>query len=120
LLMMTVSWSAAWALRRGDVPGPLVMRALSLMTFAGWVATLAGWITTEVGRQPWIVYEALTVAEVVAPHPASKVGGTLIAYAVLYAFLLTSYILTLRYLGTKPAKSLRMLGPVREPVATER
>jgi cytochrome d ubiquinol oxidase subunit I len=120
LLMIAVSWSAAWALRRGGVPGPLVMRALSLMTFAGWVATLAGWITTEVGRQPWIIYDALTVAEVVAPHPAGKVAGTLIAYIALYAFLLVSYILTLRYMSTKPAKSLRMLGPVREPVAAER
>ena len=56
------------------------------MTFAGWVAMLAGWITTEVGRQPWIVYEALTVAEVVAPHPAGKVGGTLgfVAWGVMY------------------------------------
>jgi cytochrome d ubiquinol oxidase subunit I len=90
------------------------------MTFAGWVATLAGWVTTEVGRQPWIVYEALTVAEVVAPHPASKVAGTLIAYTVLYAFLLASYILTLRYLGTKPAKSLRMLDPFAKPLAAQR
>src|SRR6185503_4906837 len=98
---------------------PLVMRALSLMTFAGWVATLAGWITTEVGRQPWIVYEALSVAEVVAPHPAVKVAGTLIAYTVLYAFLLVSYILTLRYMGTKPAKSLRMLEPRAKPFAAE-
>jgi cytochrome d ubiquinol oxidase subunit I len=120
LLMIAVSWWAAWALRRGAAPGPSILRALSAMTFAGWVATLAGWITTEVGRQPWIVYEALTVAEVVAPHPASKVAGTLIAYAVLYAFLLASYIMTLRYLGTKPAKSLRMLAPLREPLVAER
>ena len=120
LLMIAVSWSAAWALRRGGVPGPLVMRALSVMTFAGWVATLAGWITTEVGRQPWIVYEALSVAEVVAPHPAGKVAGTLIAYTVLYAFLLASYILTLRYMGTKPAKSLRMLGPLPASLVSER
>ena len=55
-----------------------------------------------------------------SPHPASKVAGTLIAYAVLYAFLLASYILTLRYLGTKPAKSLRMLGPLTKPLVAER
>jgi cytochrome bd ubiquinol oxidase subunit I len=120
LLMMAVSWTAAWALRRGRVPSARILRALSAMTFAGWIATLAGWITTEVGRQPWIVYEALTVAEVVAPHPASKVGGTLVAYAVLYAFLLVSYILTLRYLGTKPAQSLRMLEPLAKPLTAER
>jgi cytochrome bd ubiquinol oxidase subunit I len=120
VLMIAVSWLAAWALRRGRQPGAAVLRALSAMTFAGWIATLAGWITTEVGRQPWIVYELLTVAEVVAPHPAGKVAGTLLAYAVLYAFLLASYILTLRHLGTKPAKSLRMLDPRRAPLVAER
>jgi cytochrome d ubiquinol oxidase subunit I len=119
VLMIAVSWTAAWALRRGKTPSRSILRALSAMTFAGWVATLAGWITTEVGRQPWIVYEALTVAEVVAPHTAGKVAGTLIAYALLYGFLLTSYILTLRYLGTKPAKSLRMLEPLDKPLVRE-
>jgi hypothetical protein len=39
---------------------------------------------------------------------------------VLYAFLLVSYILTLRYLGTKPAKSLRMLEPLAKPLVAER
>jgi cytochrome d ubiquinol oxidase subunit I len=120
LLMIAVSWWAAWTLRRGSAPGPRLLRALSVMTFAGWVATLAGWITAEVGRQPWIIYEALTVADVVAPHPAAKVAGTLVSYAALYAFLLASYILTLRYMGTKPAKSLRMLEPQREPRVAER
>jgi cytochrome d ubiquinol oxidase subunit I len=120
LSMIGVSWLAAWALRGGATPGRSILRALSAMTFAGWVATLAGWITTEVGRQPWIIYEALTVAEVVAPHPAGTVAATLLAYAALYAFLLVSYILTLRYLGTKPAKSLRMLEPLRRPLVAER
>jgi len=51
---------------------------------------------------------------------AILVAGTLLAYAVLYAFLLASYVLTLRYLGTKPAKSLRMLEPRRTPLVAER
>ena len=85
------------------------MRALSVMTFSGWVATLAGWYVTEIGRQPWIVYGELRTADVVASHPATVVGSTLVAYAALYAFLLAAYVLTLRYLGTKPAASLQML-----------
>ncbi len=120
LLMIAVSWLAAWTLRRGHPAPRWLLRALSAMTFAGWVATLAGWITTEVGRQPWLIYGAMTVAEAVAPHPAAKVGGTLVAYALLYAFLLAAYVLTLRYLGTKPAKSLRMLDPMRPPLVAER
>jgi cytochrome d ubiquinol oxidase subunit I len=92
---------------------------LALMTYAGWVATLAGWYVTEIGRQPWLVYGSLAVADTAASHPASTVASTLVAYALLYAFLLTSYVLTLRYLGTKPAKSLRMLEPLDKPLASE-
>jgi cytochrome d ubiquinol oxidase subunit I len=96
-----------------------VLRALALMTYAGWIATLAGWYTTEIGRQPWLVYGALAVADTVAPHPAATVASTLLAYAVLYAFLLVSYVMTLRYLATKPAKSLRMLQPLAKPLGAE-
>jgi cytochrome d ubiquinol oxidase subunit I len=120
LLMIAVSWIAAWSLRRGRAPPRAVLRALAAMTYAGWIATLAGWYVTEIGRQPWLVYGLLAAADTVAPHPPAKVAGTLVAYAVLYTFLLISYVLTLRYLATKPAKSLRMLqlpglAPVAEP-----
>jgi cytochrome d ubiquinol oxidase subunit I len=120
LLMIAVSWTAAWTLRRGRAAPPAVLRALAAMTYAGWVATLAGWYVTEIGRQPWLVYGLLAAADTVAPHPPAKVAVTLAAYAVLYTFLLISYVLTLRYLATKPAKSLRMLqlpglSPVAEP-----
>ena len=110
LLMIGVSWWSASQLVRRKPPSRGVLRALSAMTFAGWVATLAGWYVTEIGRQPWIVYELLAVADVVAPHTQGIVRGTLSAYALLYAFLLTAYVATLRYLSTKPAASLKMLG----------
>jgi cytochrome d ubiquinol oxidase subunit I len=110
--MIGVSWWAAWSLRRAPPLTRGVQRALSLMTFSGWVATLAGWYVAEVGRQPWLVYGLMRSAEAVAPHPAGTVAGTLIAYAVLYAFLLTAYIATLRYMATKPAASLKLLQPI--------
>jgi cytochrome d ubiquinol oxidase subunit I len=109
LLMICVAWYTAWTTRAARLPSPLALRLLSWMTFSGWVATLAGWYVTEIGRQPWIIYGVLRAAEVVAPHPAAVVGATLVAYALLYAFLLLAYVLTLRYLGTKPAASLKML-----------
>ena len=110
LLMVTVSWWGAFALVRGRRLSDAQLRALSLMTFSGWIATLAGWFVTEIGRQPWIVYGLLRAADVVAPHAAGTVAGTLIAYAVLYVVLLAAYIGTLRYMATKPAASLAMLG----------
>ena len=35
---------------------------------SGYVAVTAGWVTTEVGRQPWVVYNYLRTADAVTPH----------------------------------------------------
>jgi cytochrome d ubiquinol oxidase subunit I len=106
LLMIVSSWAAAYSLIRHGSLGPALLRALSWMTFSGWVGVLAGWYVTEVGRQPWVVYGVLKTADLVADHPAGMVLGTLIAYLLLYLFLLVSYIATLRHLSSKPAASL--------------
>ncbi|QIB67539.1 cytochrome ubiquinol oxidase subunit I [Kineobactrum salinum] len=106
VLMLLVSWYAAWQLRGGRRCGPGVLRALAWMTFSGWVAVLAGWYVTEIGRQPWIVSGVLRVADVVADHSAGTVGSTLAGYLLLYVFLLASYIGALRQLALKPARSL--------------
>ena len=79
------------------------------MTFSGWVAVLAGWYVTEIGRQPWIVQGLIRVNEVVADHPPTTVLSTLLAYAFVYGFLLFAYVGSIRYLSTKPARSLTLL-----------
>jgi cytochrome d ubiquinol oxidase subunit I len=118
LAMLAVAWWGSATLLRGRTPSKALLRVLAGMTFAGWVATLAGWYVTEIGRQPWLVYGSLATADAVAPHGASVVAGTLTTYAVLYALLLGAYVATLRYLGTKPARSLKMLGDI--PQAADR
>ena len=110
VLMIAVSWWTAWALR-ATPPSRGALRALSAMTFGGWIAILAGWYVTEVGRQPWLVYGALRAAEVVADHPRNVMRGTLLAYALVYGFLLVAYIATLRHMSAKPAASRQMLPP---------
>lgn len=104
--MLLVSWWATWALRRNQTCSELLLRVLSLMTFSGWVAVLAGWYVTEVGRQPWIIYGQLKVADIVADHGGGTVLASLLAYVGLYIFLLFSYVRALRYLATKPSRSL--------------
>ena len=44
------------------------------------VALIAGWIATEVGRQPWIVYEVMRTEEAVTQADGLEVG-----YVVLIA-----------------------------------
>jgi cytochrome d ubiquinol oxidase subunit I len=109
LLMIAVAWWTVWTLWRPGSLGRGSLRALTFMTFSGWVAVLAGWYVTEVGRQPWLVYGVLTTAEAVAGHTPEMVSATLLAYAILYAFLLGAYVGTLRYMSAKPAASRRLI-----------
>ena len=51
---------------------------------AGIVAMLAGWFTTEVGRQPWVVYGVMRTADAVSPHEAFEVGLTLVLFVIVY------------------------------------
>ena len=50
----------------------------------GFIAVTAGWITTEVGRQPFTVYNILRTADSVAPLDAPAVATSLIAFIVVY------------------------------------
>ena len=48
------------------------LRAVAVSGVAAVVAMESGWITTEVGRQPWIVYGLLRVADAVNPAPGHR------------------------------------------------
>ena len=116
MLMLTVAWWNAWTLwraRRSAKTGHgaaralplsrLQLRVLTAMTFSGWVATLAGWWVTEIGRQPFLVYGIFRTADMVGDQPPAMVLSTLIAYLVVYAGLLLSYIGVLMYMAQHPA-----------------
>ena len=104
LLMLAVSWCAAFFLwRRRSLPRPLALLMVP-MAVSGWVATLAGWYTTEIGRQPWLVTGVLKTADAVGPVAGSHVALTLAIYLVLYVFLLAAYLGVLVHLALKAAK----------------
>ena len=108
LLMLLISWSAAFMIKRKKrgiegLPKPMLF-ALVGMSFSGWLATLAGWYTTEIGRQPWLVQGVMTTKEAVADVPAPMVMSTLIAYLLVYAALLAAYIFVIFYLARKASK----------------
>jgi cytochrome d ubiquinol oxidase subunit I len=64
------------------------------------VALIAGWITTEVGRQPWIVYEVMRVDQAVTGASDIPIGyGTL---SVVYLVLAGIVFLILRRLARIP------------------
>ncbi|RCL22390.1 cytochrome ubiquinol oxidase subunit I [Pseudomonas sp. AFG_SD02_1510_Pfu_092] len=51
---------------------------------SGLLAILAGWFTTEIGRQPWVVYGVMRTADGVSNHSYAQLGFTLIAFVVVY------------------------------------
>jgi cytochrome d ubiquinol oxidase subunit I len=104
LLMLVVSWVGWWQLRpnsRRLEPSPELTWALVAMSFSGWLAVVAGWYTTEIGRQPWLVYGVLTTAQAAGAVPAATIGLTLAVYLVLYVALTAAYVATIFRLARK-------------------
>ena len=87
-LMIGLGVWAAWARWRGRLYElrPLLWCAL-WMGPAGLVAIIAGWITTEVGRQPWIVYNVMRTADGVSPTIAAHLAISLALFIVVYFVL---------------------------------
>lgn len=75
-----------------------------LMSPSGFIAVLAGWFVTEVGRQPYIVYNILRTADMASPVLGKYVFISLIAFVVVYAIVFGAgmyYILRLIKQGIK-------------------
>ncbi len=69
----------------------------------GFIATELGWITTEVGRQPWLVYQLMRTSEGVSPIPAGNVIWSLALFLVIFPAIGASYLyFILRTLGQGP------------------
>jgi cytochrome d ubiquinol oxidase subunit I len=116
LLMLIVSWLGSFQLFRHGVLSRWLAFVVVGMTFAGWVATVAGWYTTEIGRQPYLVYGVLTTAEAAATNvSAGMIGTTLILYLIVYITLIIAFIATIFYLARKAGEQPDNLN--RAPVA---
>lgn len=101
ILMLAVSWVAAWQLRKRKAPRPWLARVLVGMSFAGWIATLSGWYVTEIGRQPYMVYGVMTTAQAASTVPSGMIAATLLMYLVLYVALIAAYISVLFFMARK-------------------
>ncbi|MEZ5647770.1 MAG: cytochrome ubiquinol oxidase subunit I [Alphaproteobacteria bacterium] len=102
LLMLAVSWLAAWQIKRKGKPDRWLAYVLVGMAFSGWGATIAGWYVTEIGRQPYLVYGVLTTAQAAATNvTAGMISGTLVMYLTLYLILMAAFISVVFYLARR-------------------
>jgi cytochrome d ubiquinol oxidase subunit I len=75
-------------------------RALLAAGPLAYLAAVAGWITTEVGRQPWIVYGVMRTSQAV-----TRAGGIPIGYATaiaMYLGLAAAVVWALRRISRTP------------------
>lgn len=63
---------------------PLFLRFALLMGPTGLIAILAGWFTTEIGRQPWVVYGLQRTKDAVSAHGDIQMSLSLLVFILVY------------------------------------
>jgi cytochrome bd ubiquinol oxidase subunit I len=93
-------WLAVVWWRKRDIPQtPWFLRAVAVSGAAAILALECGWIVTEVGRQPWIVYNVMQTKDAV-----TQAGGVWVTFTVvlaLYAVLGAALVVTLRVMAAR-------------------
>lgn len=106
MLMILLGFWSLYMRSRGKLyESTLFLRFATLMGPAGLIALLAGWITTEVGRQPWVVYGVMRTKDAVSQHDFSTLALSLGLFVVVYVFVFgvgVAYVLRLVHKGPQP------------------
>jgi cytochrome d ubiquinol oxidase subunit I len=115
MLVMTIAGLVFWG-RRTLASALRFQRVCILTAPLGFLAVLAGWFTTEVGRQPWVVYGLLRTRDAVTPSlSASDVTLSLLVYAFAYILIFGSglyFLLRLMRAGFEDELHLERDAPV--------
>jgi cytochrome d ubiquinol oxidase subunit I len=121
LLMFALTVAAWWRAWRGRLyePASWHLRALPWAMPLGFIAVTAGWVTTEVGRQPWVVYGKLRTADAVSPVlTGTDVMLSLAAYVLVYAIVFGAglyFMVRIVQRGLQDAKEPQQPAPDERP-----
>ncbi|MEN3281269.1 MAG: cytochrome bd ubiquinol oxidase subunit, partial [Solirubrobacteraceae bacterium] len=100
LALLGVLYVATWLRRRRLPRSVWFYRAVMAAGPLSLVALIAGWTTTEVGRQPWVVYHVMRTSQAV-----TAARGLWVAYillAIVYVMLMAAVAWLLRRLARRP------------------
>jgi len=96
LLILLALWYGWCWLRRRDLPRSRWFFRCAAVAGAACLLTVeCGWITTEVGRQPWIVYQNMRVSEAVTDTRAASLWAMFGVVVVVYVLVLGSFLAVL-------------------------
>jgi cytochrome d ubiquinol oxidase subunit I len=102
LALLAAFYLAYWWRRRRLPASRWFYRAVVIAGPGALVALIAGWIVTEVGRQPWIVYDVMRTEQAVTGADGIPVGYATIA--VVYLALAAVVLVLLRRLARRPVE----------------
>src|SRR5919107_1740730 len=94
LFLLTLWFWASLVFRRRIPQSTWFLRAAAASGVLAVITLEAGWTVSEVGRQPWIVYEKMKVVDAVTAN--TGIWVTFILVTILYAGLGVTAILVLR------------------------
>lgn len=90
MLMILSALTALWLRRKGKLyDTKLFHRLVLLMGPSGLIALLAGWFTTEIGRQPWVVYGMMRTRDAASNHDVLQMSITLALFVIIYFSVFT-------------------------------
>jgi cytochrome bd ubiquinol oxidase subunit I len=91
---------AVWWRRRALPEGRWFLRTVAALGPLSVIALIAGWVTTEVGRQPWVVYGHMRTEDAVTGADGIPLGYA--ALVVIYLALAVATVWLLRRLARAP------------------
>jgi cytochrome d ubiquinol oxidase subunit I len=94
LFLLALWYWACWLFRRDMPQSKLFLRIASISGVLAVLALEAGWVVSEVGRQPWIVYNLMRVEDAATGN--TGVWITFVVIAALYLGLAVTTVLVLR------------------------
>jgi cytochrome bd ubiquinol oxidase subunit I len=103
LALLGIVYIATWARRRELPRSTWFYRGIAIAGPLSLVALIAGWITTEVGRQPWVVYGVMRTEEAVTGASGIPVGYATLA--LVYVGLAGAVAWVLRRLARVPLEA---------------
>lgn len=133
MLMILTGVASAWLRWRGRL---YQCRPFLWFVFcmgpSGLIAILAGWFTTEIGRQPWVVYGLQRTRDAVSAHGDMHMSVSLLAFILVYSSVFgVGYLYLVRLIKKGPVSEhahdiaqggtpARPLSAVSEPMNTRR
>jgi cytochrome d ubiquinol oxidase subunit I len=94
LALVGTVFIGVWLRYRRLPASPWFYRGVVAAGPLAFVALIAGWITTEVGRQPWIVYNVMRTTEAVTGANGIPVGYATLALVYLGLAAAVAWVLT--------------------------